>query len=96
MLGLPRDQAKANELWLKAGELGCDVAYHNLGNAYNFGSAVTIDKKKAKQYYELAAMKGSLCVQGTILVVLKVGIYERVGYKGRICTNFTCVSKAAR
>ena len=53
MLGLPRDQAKANELWLKAGELGCDVAYHNLGNAYNFGSAVTIDKKKAKQYYEL-------------------------------------------
>ena len=31
--GLPQDFAKANELWLRAGELGCAKAYFNLGFA---------------------------------------------------------------
>ena len=31
--GLPQDEAKANKLFLKAGELGCAVAYYNLANA---------------------------------------------------------------
>ena len=56
--GLPRDMAKANELYLKAGELGCADGYHNLGNSYYCGNGVTIDKKKAKNYFELAAMNG--------------------------------------
>ena len=37
ILGLPQDEAKANELYLKAGELGCAEAYYNLGNSYNNG-----------------------------------------------------------
>jgi len=55
-----RDLAKANELFLKAGELGCDAAYLALGDSYRLGNGVEIDKTKAKHYYELAAMKGSV------------------------------------
>jgi hypothetical protein len=58
--GLRQDMAKANELWLKAGQLGCAQAYHNLGYTYENGIGVEVDKKKAKHYYELAAMKGSI------------------------------------
>ena len=58
--GLPQNRAKANELYLKAGELGCADAYCNLGSAYVLGRGVEIDKKKAKHYYELAAMNGSV------------------------------------
>ena len=57
--GLPRDRVKANELYLKAGELGCADAYFNLGNVYN-GRGVEIDKKKSIFYYERAAMNGNV------------------------------------
>ena len=59
-MGVPQDMTKANELWLRAGELGCADAYFNLGVAYDNGSGVAVDKKKAKHLYELAAMKGSV------------------------------------
>ena len=59
-MGLPQDCAKANELYLKAGELGCCDAYHNLGNSYYYGRGVATDMKKAKHYYELGAMNGSV------------------------------------
>ena len=58
--GMPQDWAKANELWLKAGELGCAEAYSKLGYSYDVGNGVEIDKKKAKCYLELAAMKGDV------------------------------------
>ena len=69
--GLPQDWAKANELYVKAGELGCAGAYYNLGCSYNIGTGVDIDEKKAKHYFELAAMNGCVvarhnlgCVEG--------------------------------
>ena len=55
-----RDLAKANEFFLKAGELGCDAAYLALGDSYRLGNGVEVDKTKAKHYYELAAMMGSV------------------------------------
>lgn len=58
--GVPQDWNKANELYLKAGELGCAVAYHNLGVIYRDGRGVEVDKKKAKYYYELAAIGGDI------------------------------------
>ena len=64
--GLPQDRAKANDLYLKAGELGCAAAYYNLGNSYTNGNGVTMDKKKAKNYYELAAMNGHVYMPGII------------------------------
>ena len=54
--GLPQDWAKANELYLK--DLGSADAYFNLGNSYRVGRGVEVDEKKAKHYYELAAMNG--------------------------------------
>ena len=69
--GLPQDLAKANELYLKAGELGHAGAYFNLGCSYKNGDGVAVDKKKAKHYCELAAMNGSVmarlnlgCIEG--------------------------------
>ena len=58
--GVPQDWSKANELWLKGGELGCAEAYHNLGYSHDCGLGVEMDKKKAKHYYELAAMNGEV------------------------------------
>lgn len=58
--GKPQDYEKANELWLKAGELGSANSYTNLGYSYENGLGVEIDKKKAKHYFELAAMSGNL------------------------------------
>ena len=60
ILGLPRDRAKANELYLKAGELGCATGYYNLGNSYYAGRGVEVDKKKLMHYHERAAMKGHI------------------------------------
>ena len=56
--GMPQDWAKANELYMKAGGLGCAEAYYNLGISYDNGRGVEVDKKKAVHYYELAAMNG--------------------------------------
>ena len=56
---VPIDVVKANELWLKAGQLGCTVGYLNLANSYHDGVGVRMDKKKAIHFYELAAMGGN-------------------------------------
>ena len=58
--GFPQDYDKAMELWLRAGELGCATAYQNLADDYYHGRGVERDEKKAKYYYELAAMGGNL------------------------------------
>ena len=60
IMGMPQDFAKANELFLRAGELGHAMAYFNLGIAYDNGRGVEVDKKKAKHFYELAAINGNL------------------------------------
>ena len=76
--GFPQDMAKANELYLKAGELGCALAYYNLGNSYYYGQGVTIDKKKARHYYELAAMRGSVKARNNLGVLdSEAGNYDR-------------------
>ena len=58
--GLSQDYRRANELWLKAGELGCAGGYYNLGCSYRLGDGVEVDQKKAKYYFELAAMCGHI------------------------------------
>jgi len=60
-VNIPRNFAKANELYIKAGELGCAEAYFNLGNSYKDGNdGVDIGMKKAKHYWELAAKNGDV------------------------------------
>jgi len=55
-LGFPQDNAKAFELWHKAGKLGYASAFCCIGIAY---SREWKDKKKATHYWELAAMGGN-------------------------------------
>ena len=57
--GFPQNYNKALELWHRAGELGEAKAYTNIGFAYKYGKGVEVDEKKAKHYYELAAMQGN-------------------------------------
>ena len=74
--GIPQDWAKANELWLKAGELGCAGAYSKLGYSYYNGREV--DEKKAKHYWELAAMMGDVCARHNLgLLEVKAGNHQR-------------------
>jgi len=60
LYGMPQDRQRANELNLKAGKAGYSDGYHNLGLSYDHGRGVEVDKKKAKHYFELAAMKGNV------------------------------------
>ena len=58
--GFPQDYNKAFELYHRAGDLGCNKAYCDVGYAYENGNGVEIDKKKATYYYELAAIGGNI------------------------------------
>ena len=87
--GLPQDEAKANELFLKAGELGSAVAYFNLGCAYDNGDGVEIDKKKAKHYWELAAMNGGVKARNNL------GAFEGIaGNHHRAFKHFILAARA--
>ena len=59
-MGLRQDKAKALKLFLEAGKLGCAEAYYIAGNFYKDGAGVEKNMKKAKHYYELGAIGGSL------------------------------------
>ena len=58
--GFPQDDDKALELYVRAGDLGSSKAYCDVGYAYGNGNGVEIDEKKAKYYYELAAIEGNV------------------------------------
>ena len=60
MYGLSQDMDKALELWYRAGELDYAKSYYSIGNAYLQGLGVERDEKKAKHYWELAAMGGDV------------------------------------
>ena len=60
IMGLPQNHAKANDLFLQAGKLGCARAYHHLGISYDNGTGVERDMKKVKHFFELAAMGGDV------------------------------------
>ena len=76
--GVPQDRAKANELWLKAGERGCAGGYYNLGLSYYQGQGVDRDEEKAKHYYEVAAIGGNAKARHILgLLEGKAGNHER-------------------
>ena len=60
VMGLQKDSAKALKLFLEAGKRGCTDAYYNAGNFYYFGVGVEKDMKRAKYYWELGAVGGSI------------------------------------
>ena len=58
LYGYPQNQAKALELWHRAADLGFARSLFNVANSYKSGRGVEVDMKKAKKYFELAAIKG--------------------------------------
>ena len=68
--GMTQDRAKALELYHRAGELGNASAYYNIGCAYDSGNGAERDEKKAKHFYELAALGGHVKAGNNL------GIYE--------------------
>jgi len=78
LCGYPQDIDKALELWHRAGELGNAKAYTSIGYAYETGRGVEVDTKKAKYYYELAAMRGSATARHNLGVdEARAGNYDR-------------------
>ena len=65
--GLPRNYARALELWHRAAELGHSGSYFTIGEACRLGLGVNIDKEKAVHYCELAAaMSGGVYARHTL------------------------------
>ena len=78
LFGFPQDYDKALELFYRSGELGYAEAYGSIGNSYDCGYGVGVDKKKAKHYYELAAIAGSVISRHNLGVKeLNAGNFER-------------------
>lgn len=57
-MGVPQDYQKANELYKLAIQLGSADAFYRLGNSYQYGTGVEMDRMKAIEYYTNAAMQG--------------------------------------
>ena len=81
--GLPQNYAKALELWHRAGKLGHAGSYNNIGVAYELGDGIERDEKKARHYFELAAMVGDVMARN----YLGVDEYE-AGNKDRALKHF--------
>ena len=76
--GLQKDSAKALELFLEAGKHGCADAYYAVGNFYYDGLGVEKDMKRAKYYWELGAVGGTIFARYSLgWFEVKSGNYER-------------------
>ena len=58
--GLEKDFAKVMELFLKAGKLGSADAYYMAGDLYRDRNGVEKDIEKARHFYELGTIGGSI------------------------------------
>jgi TPR repeat protein len=65
-----RDQEKGLPFLLRAGELGSAKSYHQLAYAYMKGYGVEKDEKKARHYFELAAIGGNVGSRHNLGVLL--------------------------
>ena len=76
--GLPQNIDRALELWHRASQLGHAASYSNIGLAYLDGRGVGRDKKKANNYYELAAKGGFSTARHNLgLFELQKGNWDR-------------------
>ena len=88
-LGLKKDSAKALRLLLEAGKYGSAHAYYIAGNFYKEGHCVKKDLKRAKHYWELGAIGGSIHARNNL------GCSETdVGNFERACKHFLISAKA--
>ena len=74
------------ELFLKSGELGSPNAYNWLGNIYRDG--VERNLKKARYYYELGAIRGSIyAIYNLALLEKQAGSFQRASKHFLICAK---------
>ena len=73
--GFTHDYTKALELWHRSAELGYARTYNSIGNSYLYGQGVEIDKKKARHYYELAAIRGCERARYTLGLLWQGAVY---------------------
>ena len=71
LMGLKRSDKKAAKLYKRAVELGDVIAMYNLGDLYEEGLGVKLDRKKAMQLWRMAAAKGYAHAQYAIGVGLQ-------------------------
>ena len=88
-MGFKKDFAKALELYLEAGEYGSADAYYDVGYLYDNGLGVKRDVKKAKYYWELGAIGGSIAARHNLGCV-----EEEAGNDERALKHFLISAKA--
>jgi len=69
-LGLVKSDKKAAKIWKRAVELGEVDAMVFLGEMYEFGTGVKLDKKKAERLYRAAADRGDADAQSSLAHLL--------------------------
>ena len=87
--GFPRDLAKAREMFLKAGELGCSDAYGALADSYKVINAEEEDVlEKRRHYFELAAIRDCIPARHSLgCLDLEAGDYQRAYKHFVICAK---------
>ena len=68
--GLVTSEKKAAKIWKRAVELGDVQAMIFLGEFYDTGSGVKLDKKKAERLYRAAADRGDAVAQNNFAILL--------------------------
>ena len=81
--GFPQNADKALDFFHRAGELGHVHSYHSIGCAYFHGDGVERDEKKAKQYWELAAIGGDVSARYYLGI-----LEERAGNMSRALMHY--------
>ena len=95
-----KNPAKAIELFTKSAEFGCADAYSILGKMYADGDVVEKDVKKAKHYFELGSIGGSIGARHNLACLdADGGDIERASKHFVICAkagnglSLSCVKK---
>ena len=64
--GLPKDELKALDCWIKDVELGSPGACTDIGICYSKGCGVSKDMERSALFYIVGALRGDMCARHNI------------------------------
>ena len=64
--GLPKDDLKAHDCWIRAVELGSPEACTHIGFSYDQGNGLAIDKERAALLWRVGALRGDIVARHNI------------------------------
>ena len=64
--GLPKDELKALDCWIRAVELGSPDACTFIGSSYDDGKGVSVDREKAALFQRVGALRGDIVARNHI------------------------------